>query len=690
MPRRTAFLTLALCLSPSLAHAADACVSRYWEQVEALCTKAAAAAPPPAAAVTVEAAGEAVAPPPEVANVAAQTLKLCQPGVVSELASGSLSERQQELTAAAAALQIELGESTAGVELGAEQYLEALSQRFASNAALEGGAGMDLLVGELLGHLCAENGVKTWVPESCSPKPGGPALIALRRRLVIDLVTLPRRMAERSGKLGAASAELRESLSLLRAALSPDPIWQLVLELSPRGACSLAELSLPPAPDELGRAAQLLQRLLADGARLDRPQAYYEAVLQKELLRLRSEATLSPATIDATKRALQAFLALQRAAPTRGVETLEARLNDLVTLFQATLQAVSKSPPPPLLNADVVDLTRAALGGDLEELATRALALAQRANGVSASQAQAVETAVRFARARDEDEARRIVRSLILPLPRWSENVLFDLNGDVPSLKSGAFKVVGDALLGYNGRRWGIAVQGAVAEYDFSTATNIAETTALDGGLESWLGLDLDRANRAKLELRLFAKVAGYDTNHGSASGTFSDETSVMGRAGLLASLRYSAGERFAGGLWLGGGAQLESYDAVGVGNQVTGINDTESFGLLLNARARVELAIVPRWLVSRLRVDAQRYSLTRSSLNLVAGNQTVMAASSTLDAAQAEVRARLFLDAEVARFAGFVPALNVGFDSAFFSSTTESHSAFVPVFGAGLRRVAF
>jgi hypothetical protein len=588
----------------------------------------------------------------------------------------------------------ELGPSTEALEVLAGDYLEALSQRLASDSSLRTGAGVDLLVGELVGHVCAEPGVRQWLPASCGLAPGrdAAALLQLRRRLLADLVTLPRRMAERQGSLSAQSAELRATLALLSAALSPDPLWQLAEQLAPASAsaCELPALEPPPAADVAARAGQLLQRLLADGKKLDRPASYYEDVTRRELMRLRGEATLSPETLAASAELTRALLAVASAAGTDAT-ALEARLRQLATLLQAALRAVAPTSQPVALSTSGIELAQAALRGELELVASRALAFAQTASGsrVSETQARAIDTAVRFALARDEEEAKRIVRGLIIPLPRWSESILFDLNGDLPSLDRGDFRVVGDALLGYNGKRWGITGQGSVAEYDFSVDNQIAETSAFDGGLESGLALGLGETGRTKLELRAFGKGALYDTNHTGAGRSLSDESSVMGRGGLLASLRYQPGERFAGGLWLGGGVQYEVYDTADFADGSFESNNTETLGLFLNARARLELAIVPRWLVSRLRVDAQRYELTRSVLAETFSDNN-MSSSSQLSAEQTEIKARLFLDAEVARFGGFVPSVNAGFDSAFFSSDAESYSSFVPVFGVGIRRDAF
>ena len=49
---------------------------------------------------------------------------------------------------------------------------------------------------------------------------------------------------------------------------------------------------------------------------------------------------------------------------------------------------------------------------------------------------------------RDEEQAKRILRGLVLGLGPWSQSLLFDINGDIPKLDSNDFTVVGDLLLG--------------------------------------------------------------------------------------------------------------------------------------------------------------------------------------------------------------------------------------------------
>jgi hypothetical protein len=679
----------------------DCDVSPYFRQLDVACDERAAIE---------QALGQA---PPEAAEAVAaaqQVLAYCQDRTrLPDVASGSLTERSlwlQKVSGLAG-----LGPKLDGVK--AERLakaarsttlnaLDGVAARVAPDSTLGGGAASDFLVGQLLGQVCSEPGVSDWLKATCAPPSSGDAIVQLRGRLVVDLVDMPLRAAEKKGLTAQPPAEVQAALSLIRAATSPDAARSLALELAARASaqadawCAGDDRVAPPRSDALALAGYVILRLLSDAAELDRPDAYYEDLVKKAFVR--AGHPLSATSLVAAKQLVQALRQLERAGVPQTPEQALARLDTLTQTLDAVLTLVFDRPV--MVAASARALGRAILAAELEDMSrqafavTRDLGLVQLTDG----QKRALETVVRFSLARDEDEAKRVLRSLFLP--RWSENVLFDINADIPRLSSDDFKLVGDLLLGYNARGWGIVGQGAFSEYEFVTPVTLGggsftEMSVLDAGGEAWLASG--QGSALKLELRLFGRFALYDTAHAtfSTAPTTQTETSIMGRAGLLGSVRYQPGERFAGGLWLGGGGQYESYDTESFSNNDAAIADlrsTESFGLLLNGRVRAELAVVPRWLVTRLRVDALRYSLTRQKLSTLyttdsSGN---VASFGESNSTQLEVRARLFLDAEVLRFAGFVPGVNAGFDTAYLTTDGESASSFVPVFGAGVRREAF
>jgi hypothetical protein len=199
--------------------------------------------------------------------------------------------------------------------------------------------------------------------------------------------------------------------------------------------------------------------------------------------------------------------------------------------------------------------------------------------------------------------------------------------------------------------------------------------------------------------VRALARSAYYDTtkiNLRPGANVLADETSWMGRGALLGSARYQPGTRFAAGIWAGVVAQLESYSrldlgAVNVAAQRVSERDESTTSLLLNARLRVQYALLPSILAARLRVNFERFGITRDSqtIQFVAGMAPSVTAPAE-SASQTEVQTRLFLDADVARVMGFVPSINTGFDYFRLDATSGSRETLVPVFGAGLRRDVF
>src|SRR5690606_27203466 len=115
------------------------------------------------------------------------------------------------------------------------------------------------------------------------------------------------------------------------------------------------------------------------------------------------------------------------------------------------------------------------------------------------------------------------------------------------------------------------------------------------------------------------------------------------------------------------------------------------SSALVLEGRLRAQLAVWPRYVALRIRGDGTRYSVSRQSETLLftAGGNSVIQTSDT--SVVTEIHGRAFLDAEVARFFGFVPGLFGGLDYLSVDSSSDGVvSAVTPVFGAGVRQVSF
>ena len=115
-----------------------------------------------------------------------------------------------------------------------------------------------------------------------------------------------------------------------------------------------------------------------------------------------------------------------------------------------------------------------------------------------------------------------------------------------------------------------------------------------------------------------------------------------------------------------------------------------ETTTFLLEARLRLQYAVIPDWFAVRATGDFLRYGITRDSLATTisagAGTTSVQTAA---EADQIELRARLYADFEVARLGGLVPGLVAGFDYLARSGIDDA-TAFVPVFGVAIRRTTF
>jgi hypothetical protein len=164
-----------------------------------------------------------------------------------------------------------------------------------------------------------------------------------------------------------------------------------------------------------------------------------------------------------------------------------------------------------------------------------------------------------------------------------------------------------------------------------------------------------------------------------------------MTRGELTLALRLEPAADWALGIWLGLGAQLESYSAVRAGGGTVGIQDRDNVSLTGKGRLRAEWAPWPGYLALRCRADAELYGITRDSMALTAS--TVGTASATFlaeDAQQAELSGRLYVDLELARLFGFVPGVFAGNDFILRSSPTATTSSSTPVLGVGVRRSTF
>ncbi|MCC6213635.1 MAG: hypothetical protein IT376_02115 [Polyangiaceae bacterium] len=567
-------------------------------------------------------------------------------------------------------------------------------------AALEAGAAGDLVVRELLRAACTAPHAR-WLPASCAPFEGG-GLAELHSRLALDLGRAPSTLLSRSGS--GTPPEQRSALlaasALVDVALASPSVEGLAWRLAraPEGAAEFAadpcsDRARISSADPVAVAAALLEVLLAlpSGAQ----PADAEAAIARALANAR--VTGNAEALDPARRALVPALRraftdaqAQRAAP---AERLPALVRAYARLVAAALSVVEGRPADtdvtlaprlvdPLARGDLRGATAAALG------LVRALA----PDSLPESLAVVVEVMSAVAQAPDEDAARAALVRLLVPLGPWAEHVLFDANLGAVRLDDRDFTFAGDALLGYQGEALGIIARGALYEYDFTSDQRIVQTTHAEGGLDAWW---VSSGSAWRFELRGEGGVSLLDTTRiGLAPGDtpFADETSLLGRGLLLAALRWQPSGDAAAGLWLGGGAQYEDYTPLAVprGGVVTLASET-SLTAIAQARLRVQLALVPRWVGLRLRADVLRYEVRRDRELFVVGPGAVTSSATSEQTVQLEAHGRVFLDAEVARLAGFVPGVFGGVDHySVDAPSAGATSATAPVFGGGIRRVTF
>lgn len=296
-----------------------------------------------------------------------------------------------------------------------------------------------------------------------------------------------------------------------------------------------------------------------------------------------------------------------------------------------------------------------------------------------------------------DDRGKPSLRSLLglKPTP-W----VFELNGGVPKVDFGSQKVVGDLTFGYATAKLGFYAQGAIDTYDLSDGkASVNQYLHAKGALDAWW-LSGDAASALRAEIRVSGGMEYYDTTtYPSAVDLtkFYDFDSRIPRGGLLLGARYrSAEDRVSIQVLVGGGGQYENPDtttfgALGTNNGQQGnslnLQQQNTLTAYGNARLNARFRIVPQILGARLRGDATYFNITRAEALTGFGTSTPLA---NYQEQQLEIHGRLFLDADIASFADFVPALFTGVDVLATQGPGTSTSFVIPVVGAGIVRHSY
>ena len=572
---------------------------------------------------------------------------------------------------------------------------------------LETGAAGAALIHAFVEAACTP-GTRRWLDSTCTnwKDARGGGFRELRRRLTRDLLGLGSRLGRQSSSTAAHEAlELSAATAFLDAmarSLHPREVALALARASqPRLGTPNSLCTIPPTPSHpLELAGLLLQRFALDGPGYrHRPKRYAVEVARRVLVEAGAMGAHDELSLLRRNAAIALNTALRQfddiSRQHLGSWSEPALLGLLGALQRATRHALSLALDHhmvlPVESLTVV--TALATGKGLaayDALAT----LLRSAAPIPEDVERALDLGLRLSAARDEAEARRILRSAALGLGPWSDNLLLDVNLGYPSFGGDNLRLAGDLTLGYSGDYFGVAARGMIGVYDLTTSQILSDTYHSQGSAELWGTMRFE--HHILVELRALGQLALHDTQSidltGAGTNVLSEETSVLGRGMLLGSLRLQPRAHWALGLWIGAGYQSEIYDALRArpGGGVE-IDAEDRSSLLLEGRFRYQHAIVVDYLVARARLDLQSYSITRDLQSLSVTGTGVAVSAAAVESVQMEGSARLFLDLEALRLAGIVPSAHLGLD--WIHRSTPGYDAlttWIPILGAGLRSVAF
>ncbi len=260
---------------------------------------------------------------------------------------------------------------------------------------------------------------------------------------------------------------------------------------------------------------------------------------------------------------------------------------------------------------------------------------------------------------------------------------LLDLNVGKPSLDSGDFALAADGALGYVAPKLGAIVRGGLGVYDVAARGTRTQTVHDEGSVEGWWQTG-EKGDPYQFEVRVTGGAALYSSSYDpgrTGQGYYHDEDSLMRRGTILlgAHLR-SATLQFAG--LLGAGAQFETWDYLTTDPRDALLRSEDATSVRGEARLRLRWAALTEQIAARLRLDASRFSITRTGF-VVGQSGTFAPAASAFD--QIEVSTRVFVDFELIRVLTVVPAIFGGLDAVTLAGAAGDRSALVPLFGVGL-----
>ena len=676
--------------------------SPFWAQADALCTDVARIEAPDEAALG------------EVAAARDELVHYCKFTNAPRFAARSDHERREILARVARAAGASLVEPAlaAVAQAPPADVARVAREEVRREPSPELGLIGEKILGASLSSLCGSADVKNVLRATCTVG-DGPSLSALRLAIVIDVLDV---LARRAGEGGPTAVKL------VGLVLTPGDLRAPPSEVERRLTPECRADDGCAAVQRAGRlAARALARLLEDGPTLDRDKEHYRRVV--EVIASKESGAVPHALSSPANEAVDALVVALRASDEERRLTVHATPTalSLKVLVAATKAlALGAMLSAELGGADAVRASAFVVGLVQEHAAAIETTLAWlepamkaaplplvtatrpimedlvRRGKLTVGQVRAIEVAARLSAAKSEGELKTVLRDALLPLPPWVDRFALDLNISPPVNKRAQgeshLSLNGDVTVGYNGEVFGFVAHADTAYYDLASQGNSALTERYAGSLDTWALIPLGRI--VKLEPRL--------SLGGSYYGTLADDTaagihrqtnqdSIFGRGSGLLGVRVEPGSRVALAAAFGVGAQYEDYFRViqtSLGDQGTTFN--QALTTRFEGRLRVQITVVPRILSFRARGDVNHFEYRRSDQAVTFSlGKVTQAEQGVTEVAQTEIFARGFLDADVARFFGFVPAVHAGANVFLLTSGGQSTSAIVPIVGIGIRREA-
>ncbi len=271
-----------------------------------------------------------------------------------------------------------------------------------------------------------------------------------------------------------------------------------------------------------------------------------------------------------------------------------------------------------------------------------------------------------------------------LPPSPW----IVELNGGIPKLETGRIRIAGDVRLGYEVSRFAVLGRCAVRYFDFASSALATDNLDVTGNVDAWY-VSGDSRSVLRVEGGLSSGLSYVDTTTlthptGTARTEFGDYDNLLLRGSVLVGLRGRAGDRFAFGAFGAGGLQYETFDSTSVDHSGLRFQspDVVSGHGSLGLRARYNL--VPAILSSRVAAEVAFFSLTREDLVVETGTPVTL---TTSESQQLFTSGKLFVDADFASFAGFVPALFGRVEHVHVRTNSGDQATTIPVLGFGILR---